>query len=275
MQTIGEMPQAVSGLLQRSTDALRAVMNRLVPRTKGALLRASHDLLADHTSRGVLYLLTEGNVALTVGGDTIFIFEAGDIIGLEQCFGLADAALVTEFAVRADEYHIDDLLAQCADAAGARQWTESLMCQLHARTLMVGALGGHERNFTPEIKNYPAGSTIITEGDNAEEVYTLLEGTAEVSVKGVKVGDVLQDEIFGALATLTSTPRTASVVAKIDCLVLSLRRDKFLDLIQRRPATVLGMVENMARAIVSLNERVLSLSKGHNAPTAPLAFAKG
>ncbi len=110
------------------------------------------------------------------------------------------------------------------------------------------------------MRNFAPSEVIIKQGTSGDEVYTLLNGHANVIVDGIIVGEVLADEIFGALAALTDMPRTASVVASQNCSVLSIEKDKFIELIQNRPLTVLKMVQDMARTIVDLNKKVVDQS---------------
>ena len=63
------------------------------------------------------------------------------------------------------------------------------------------------------------------------------------------------------MAGLTGTKRTATVIATASSIVLSLQRDKFIELIKNRPNTVLKLIDDMARKIVSLNERVVELEQ--------------
>jgi len=212
-------------------------------------------------------------VTLYIGDEALFVFEEGDLIGTEILFGFADANISAEFAVRADIFERAALFRGICAHGAMSHWTEYLTCRLNAQTVVLAALGKGDRDFSPEIKNYAAGETIIYEETAATDVYTLIQGHADVKVKGVKVGEVLTDEIFGALAALTNTVRTASVVASTHTIVLSLKRDKFLDLMRKRPETVLKMVENMARTIVDLNGRVVALSGG-NAEATFEVFAK-
>ena len=75
----------------------------------------------------------------------------------------------------------------------------------------------------------------------------------------IGLGGLLPDEIFGAIGGLTGTPRSATVVATKQTTVVVLPTDHFIELIQERPQTVLQLVKDMARKLVSLNERVVSL----------------
>ena len=104
--------------------------------------------------------------------------------------------------------------------------------------------------------------TIIEEGTESDSVYSIVEGHAEVFVRGIKVGEVLEDEIFGAMSLLTNSPRTASVVADSRCLVMVVPRHQFETMIKTHPRICMSLMENMARQIVSLNQQITA---NHNA----------
>ncbi|KAI9054159.1 hypothetical protein LZ554_001330 [Drepanopeziza brunnea f. sp. 'monogermtubi'] len=92
-----------------------------------------------------------------------------------------------------------------------------------------------------EAQKFPAGTTIIKEGDAGEAFYLLESGEAEAykmdvqnPVKSYKKGD-----FFGELALLNDAPRAASVVSKTEVKVATLGKDGF----QR----LLGPVESIMR----------------------------
>lgn len=124
-------------------------------------------------------------------------------------------------------------------------------------------------NETPETDytlnrgfvHYNAGETIIAQGDDADLVYTLIDGHADALCDGVKVGEIHQNEIFGALAVFTRQPRIASVVARTDCTVMMVNKDDFIQLIYEQPQISVGLIEEMAAKINELNNQLLALKK--------------
>lgn len=92
-----------------------------------------------------------------------------------------------------------------------------------------------------ETQKYPAGSTIIKEGDAGEAFYILESGEAEAYKEGTEhpVKLYAKGDYFGELALLNDAPRAASVVSKTDAKVAWLGKDGF----QR----LLGPVESIMR----------------------------
>lgn len=92
-----------------------------------------------------------------------------------------------------------------------------------------------------ETQKYPAGTTIIKEGDAGEAFYLLESGEAEAYKDGTEhaVKQYIKGDYFGELALLNDAPRAASVVSKTDAKVAKLGKDGF----QR----LLGPVESIMR----------------------------
>ncbi|KAF2737436.1 camp-dependent protein kinase-like protein regulatory subunit [Polyplosphaeria fusca] len=92
-----------------------------------------------------------------------------------------------------------------------------------------------------ETKKYPAGTTIINEGDVGESFYILESGDAEVYKRGVDkaVKRYQKGDYFGELALLNDAPRAASVVSTSEVKVATLGKNGF----QR----LLGPVEGIMR----------------------------
>ena len=86
-----------------------------------------------------------------------------------------------------------------------------------------------------DYRSYPAGATIIEQGDDTTDVYTLIEGRAIAIQDGRKIGDIQQGEIFGAIAAFTGSKRRASVVATKDCVLRAIKQDTFVSMVETQP----------------------------------------
>jgi MFS family permease len=82
-----------------------------------------------------------------------------------------------------------------------------------------------------------AGEVVIREGDVADRFYVIERGRVRVTQGGGWLGgeqvlrDMGPDEVFGEIGLLRSSPRTATVTALEDGLLLALDRDDFLALV--------------------------------------------
>ena len=75
-------------------------------------------------------------------------------------------------------------------------------------------------------RNYAAGATIIREGDEDQTAYILYAGRVTLFKRNdagqIALGELGEGELFGEMAYLLGEPRTATVVAKTDVVVLAL-----------------------------------------------------
>lgn len=92
-----------------------------------------------------------------------------------------------------------------------------------------------------DTQKFPAGTTIIKEGDAGEAFYLLESGEAEAFKSGSQnpVRSYKKGDYFGELALLNDAPRAASVISKTEVKVATLGKDGF----QR----LLGPVESIMR----------------------------
>lgn len=261
MYTPIEPTPEIDELNSRCKELLAEIFARVSPSKAGVRLLADCPVYDSPERKGCFHLIKEGGLSYIRDGKQLFIYEEGDLIGIEQHFGPTSAVISSDFSVIVDEYQAEEFFATVrADPDLFGKWDAYLACQLSMMSALLSRLKACEVSLRPEIRTYAPGETIITEGTEASEVYTMVDGHARVYVKDVQVGEIGGDEIFGALAVLTNTTRSASVVAAEPSMVIVLKRDQFVDLIQNRPLTVLKMVEDMARTIQSLNGQVVGLA---------------
>jgi CRP-like cAMP-binding protein len=86
-----------------------------------------------------------------------------------------------------------------------------------------------------EEREYAVGAEIITEGDEADYLYALVEGTVEVTASGEDGGPARPirtmeaPTYFGEIGILKHVPRTANVIASADCRCLLIDGPTLLD----------------------------------------------
>lgn len=203
-----------------------------------------------------LYLLTSGQVSLILGEKVLLEYEAGDLLGLESLASNTCRVVAHGFAVKATPISlrlIEDQLGK-QDLSSLTLSFTNLLLQAYAGQLPDST------EFEPAIRRYEAGETIVEQGSKGGEIFTLLEGRANAIVDGKTVGEIHSDEVFGALAALTQMERTATIRAQKDCLVLSLPRDRLLELIKLRPGTIEKLIADLARVIKDLNQKLTSVA---------------
>ncbi len=104
-----------------------------------------------------------------------------------------------------------------------------------------------------------AGTKFFAENDKAgffgrDKMYLLLEGDVGLTVQGKPVGAVKIGEIFGEMAAISDSPRTATALAKTACRVIALDDKAFKKALEVKPEFALmlmGMMIERLRAMLA------------------------
>ncbi len=89
-------------------------------------------------------------------------------------------------------------------------------------------------DLSKEIEHEP-GQVIVIEGRNGVGFHLILEGSADVSVKGRTLRTLNPGEAFGDIAVIDGGPRSASVTADTHLRTLSLPPWEFRPLLMEHP----------------------------------------
>jgi len=210
-----------------------------------------------------IYYVESGSLSARYRGRTIYLLDEGDLL-LPDIAGSKDHEVAVTFssengATLAGFPGLEFMRRVFADPAASKLWTRLLITQAGLQLRLTASLTDSDTHATPGFEIYNPGDVIIRQGDRADYVFNLTEGTAEVVVDGVTVGGIEEGEIFGAMAVLTNADRTATVMAKTRCSVVKVPKDQFADLIKSNPATIHTLLIDMANSIVNLNEQLVGL----------------
>jgi response regulator RpfG family c-di-GMP phosphodiesterase len=108
---------------------------------------------------------------------------------------------------------------------------------------------------------YPAGATIFDEGDHGDCLHVLRSGAVKVVRPSHDEDDVVLDvlgpgKVFGELAVLNSSPRTATLVALADSTTVVVDKGGFDQVLDRHPAAVREMLGTVARSLTFAKEEL-------------------
>jgi CRP/FNR family transcriptional regulator, cyclic AMP receptor protein len=237
------------------TDLL---LENLLPCAPPLEFNENTDIFADQ-STAKIYRISEGQVFLSVRNKNVTVFDEGDLIGVARALNLNEGIFSCTSPITLVPYQRDELIVHVnTHSKLQKNWAYYLICTL---SFYQQALAQELRTeFQPHagFLHFNAGDTIIQQGDEADKVYTLLEGSADAVCDGRKVGEIHTGEIFGALAVFTRQLRIASVIATSDCMVLAVRKEEFVDLIDHQPHICMSLIEEMAEKINQLNNQLLT-----------------
>jgi CRP/FNR family cyclic AMP-dependent transcriptional regulator len=102
-------------------------------------------------------------------------------------------------------------------------------------------------------RSYKAGDVIFREGEPAQELYIVKSGKIEVRL-GNRVLDTLPElSIFGEMALVDHSPRSATVVAATDSTIVPVGEKQFLFLVSRTPHFALNVMRVLAQRLRTAN----------------------
>lgn len=207
----------------------------------------------------ILYVVKGGMLGMRCEERKLFIWDEGDLI-LPDASG-EDVSYYAESSALLAAYSTTDVMAAVTrDPQLAKLWTHILVTQQGMLVRLLAAYSPEESHTTTGFAYFDAGQTIIQQGEPANYVLSLFEGSADVLVDGVTVGHVTEGEIIGAIAVLTDAPRNATVKANSRCAVIKVPKSQFKDLIRTNPGMIHALLQDMAKQITRLNQQVVELS---------------
>src|SRR5262245_16172886 len=93
------------------------------------------------------------------------------------------------------------------------------------------------------------GDTVTREGDEGDAFYVIVDGKLVISRNGMTLRDMGPGDFLGEIALVDGRPRTATATAEGPVKTLVIRRNEFLELMDRYGAVRLGV-------LMALTERV-------------------
>jgi CRP/FNR family transcriptional regulator, cyclic AMP receptor protein len=103
------------------------------------------------------------------------------------------------------------------------------------------------------IRSFKAGEIIFRHGDPANELYIVKSGTVEIRL-GNRLLDTLPElSIFGEMALIDHSPRSATVVAATDATIVPVDEKQFLFLVSRTPHFALNVMRVLAQRLRTTN----------------------
>lgn len=109
-------------------------------------------------------------------------------------------------------------------------------------------------------REYLDGEAIVRQGDEADCMFVMQQGQAEVVVdmdgSDVRLNVLREGDPFGEMALFDGMPRSATVRAVGHARVVSVDKKNFLRRIHEDPSLAYRVVQTMSRRIRLLNEEV-------------------
>jgi CRP-like cAMP-binding protein len=96
----------------------------------------------------------------------------------------------------------------------------------------------------------PEGKTLIKEGDSGREFFILIDGTADVTQGGKKIGRMMgPGDFFGEIALISKAPRTATITTTSPVRALVVTDRAFRQLLKHSPEIAVGVLTALAERL--------------------------
>ena len=103
--------------------------------------------------------------------------------------------------------------------------------------------------FEENVDYYDAGETIFQAGDEGHCMYIVQAGEVDVRAGDVLVETIGPGGIFGEMAIIDKSPRSATVVARSDCRLVALDETKFMQHVHRTPFFAIQVMRIMTERL--------------------------
>ena len=219
--------------------------------------------------RDKMYLLLEGDVALSAKGKPLGAVKPGHIFG--EMAAISDAprsatALARtacrvislddkqfyaalqkkpEFALMMLGTLIQRLRGMIAKLSGVPS-AETRESRVFDKKLLASLQGGLGHQA---LVRYDKGKIIMVAGQTGALMYVVVEGRVSIQIRGAVVELVGPGGVFGEMALIDQSPRSANAVAESDCHLLAINRTVFLRLVKSDPTFGIALLGSMAERV--------------------------
>ncbi len=100
-----------------------------------------------------------------------------------------------------------------------------------------------------DFLSFKKGDLIFSEGDDGDVMYGLVSGEVELRVNGRYLSTIMENEIFGEMALLDNSARSASAIAIKPATVAVISKDRFLEMVKANPDFSLEVMSTLAQRL--------------------------
>jgi CRP/FNR family cyclic AMP-dependent transcriptional regulator len=114
-------------------------------------------------------------------------------------------------------------------------------------------------------RTFPTHAVLITEGDDTDSLYVILEGEVKVFVSDENGKEVILNmmgpgEYFGELALVDEGPRSASVMTMEPTKVMVISKSDFKTCLSANPDMAFNLIQALTKQVRALTDNVKSLA---------------
>lgn len=228
--------------------------------------------------RDRMYILLSGEVEMRIQDQPIGVVRVGEIFGEMAAIAQAPRTATAIAKTACSTVGMDDKQFQAA----LQQMPEFALMMMsvmnHRVRSTINRLAASRTLHAGEAKEIPvfdkkmlaalvkllggsgpsqfeAGKMIMQEGGTGNVMFVVLDGRVGISIKGGVVGRAGPGGIFGEMALVDQSPRSASAIAETPVSLLAINRDAFLHLVKTSPAFGSSLLAGIAARSTDLAAR--------------------
>ncbi len=103
-------------------------------------------------------------------------------------------------------------------------------------------------------RDYKAGEAIFRKGDRGDEFFVIQRGRVRILSGNRQLETLGENEIFGEMALIDDSPRSATVVADTDVTVSPVTEKQYLFLVRHTPFFALKVMRVLAQRLRTQNK---------------------
>ena len=215
-----------------------------------------------------IYLLLDGDVALTLKGKPLELVLPGEIFGemaaiaevprsatatarksckvlsLDEKGFLQALQQMPEFALMLMSVMAQRLRRSLAKLAGAKTKVPALDQRNSLDKRILAELQHALGDPVPTVAN--PGQTVVTKGAVGACMFVVTKGRIAISVDGTVIERVGPGGTFGEMALVERAGRAATATAETESAWLLIARDAFLSMVKSKPAFGIALLRSMA-----------------------------
>ena len=108
----------------------------------------------------------------------------------------------------------------------------------------------------PKPKEFSAGQIIFAEGQPTDFMYGILAGEIEILVNNKVVETLIRGEVFGTGALIDTGSRNYTAIAKTECKLAFLDKQRFLFAVQETPMFALEVMKTYSQRLNRLEHQL-------------------
>jgi CRP/FNR family cyclic AMP-dependent transcriptional regulator len=114
--------------------------------------------------------------------------------------------------------------------------------------------------MSERLKKYTNNEYVLREGQDSSEMYYLHSGNLAIFKKKgdheIQIGTIRAGELVGEMSFLDEAPRSASVKAMDDCLLVEIPRENFKSFIEGQPIWFKALLNTMLERFRKTNNKI-------------------